>query len=79
MAKKVISVKGHYDDEAEQILREVRAQAVVLMVLGGKKGSGFSVSGLESTSQESVISDLPRILRHMADEIQKDIDQRRNQ
>jgi len=78
MAKEDIKIKGNYDDEAERLIKETQAAAVVLMVLDGTKGSGFSVSGVEG-NRDSVIVRIPAILRHMADEIQKDIDQRKNQ
>ena len=78
MAKEDIKIKGNYDDQAEQLLKETQAAAVVLMVLAGVKGHGFSVSGLEG-NRDSIVVRIPDLLRHMADAIQKDLDQRRNQ
>ena len=45
MAKLEKGTAGRYTAEAERLLRETGAETVVLLVLGGKKGDGFCVSG----------------------------------
>lgn len=63
---------GKYDVPCERTLLETRAQAVILIVLGGDKGSGFSVSAVGG-AVGSTIEQLPAILRSCADEIEKDV------
>ena len=59
---------GKYDDVATMALSATRAQAVIVVVIGGDRGSGFSVQALEG-----VVLDLPKILRSMADQIEQDL------
>lgn len=67
---------GKYGDDSERLLRRLHADAVVVMVLGGEKGSGMSASqvwdwDMASGSLEA-LKKLPAVLRAMADEIEKD-------
>lgn len=57
---------GKYADECERDLKEIRAAAVLLIVLGGKKGSGFSMA----TFDPGLAAAAPKILRDAADEIE---------
>jgi hypothetical protein len=57
---------GKYDAPCEAVQRELRATLVALIVLGGVKGSGFSVS----TTDLSCLAGLPGMLRHTADQIE---------
>jgi hypothetical protein len=61
---------GKYDDIASHALRITSADSVIMIVLGGSKGSGFSVV---STRLDTILS-LPHLLRQTADEIEKDIE-----
>ncbi len=36
---------GKYDDLATYVRQQAEAKAVIIIVLGGKKGSGFSCQG----------------------------------
>jgi hypothetical protein len=56
---------GKYDDYCERALIGFRARAVVLFVLDGTRGSGFSVNATEP------LESLPRILRTIADECER--------
>ena len=58
---------GVYDEEATMARERTNAQAVVLIVVRGDKGSGFSCQALED-----VILDLPAVLRSLADQIEAD-------
>lgn len=53
---------GKYDVETEGLCRTLAAQAVLLIVLGGVKGQGFSVCLRDQKLQEK----LPAILREVA-------------
>lgn len=80
MAKEDIKIKGNYDDESERMLMELKAACVTLIVIGGSKGNGFSVSGLhEINHPDNVIPKLPGLLRDMADSIEADIKLRKLQ
>ena len=58
---------GVYDDEATQVRESTSAKGVVLIVVGGDRGSGFSCQ-----AQEDVILDLPAVLRSLADQVEAD-------
>jgi hypothetical protein len=60
---------GKYDDLCTVVRETAKAQAVIIMVFDGDKGSGFSIQGpLEFSTT------LPRVLREMANQIDKDLD-----
>lgn len=55
---------GKYDDLCTYVREQAKAQGVLLIVLGGERGSGFSCqAGLADTLL------LPEILEHIAAEI----------
>lgn len=58
---------GKYDDYATTVRLGARAQGVILLVLGGDKGSGFSVQADGPTTLQ-----LPSLLRNIADQIEAD-------
>lgn len=58
---------GKYENEATYVREETNAEAVVVCVIGGKLGSGFSVQ-----APAYILSELPRMLRAMADGIEGD-------
>jgi hypothetical protein len=59
---------GKYDKECVSVLLRTGAEAVVLCVLRGKEGSGFSCNARGIEIQQR----LPELLRLIADEIEKD-------
>jgi hypothetical protein len=61
---------GKYDAEAVRALRATHAHGILLIVIGGQKGSGFSVV---MTPEVMLAADLPTILRNIADQIDTDI------
>lgn len=61
---------GKYERETIEAARATRAKLVVLMVLGGSRGTGFGVS--VRADQAPLIADLPAILRAVADEIENE-------
>lgn len=60
---------GKYDDLATQAMEASHATAVVVIVFGGDKGSGFSVQ----TADLNLLTKMPQILRNMADDIDRDL------
>jgi hypothetical protein len=64
---------GKYDEEAVSLKKELNAQALILIVVGGPKGSGLSVK-----SDEILLAALPQVLRTTADliedEVKKDLE-----
>lgn len=62
---------GAYDEETTMVMKRTKAHAVILIVIGGTKGEGFSIQ-----STPEVILKLPVLLRDIADQI--DADTRRN-
>lgn len=59
---------GAYDQEAERLLVEMRAKAVVVIVLEGKRGFGMSVSCSPNAAAQMHVA-LPALLRAVADGI----------
>lgn len=59
---------GRYDDLATRARKDASASAVILVILGGSKGSGFSVQSRTDIAPRAVAM----ILRDMADRIEND-------
>jgi hypothetical protein len=57
---------GRYDDHAERILKETEAEAVLVLVVKGNKGSGFSCK-----APIAITLMLPAILRRLAQDIEE--------
>jgi len=58
---------GKYDDEATLVRRRTAAKAVVVIVVAGTRGSGFSVQ-----AEEGVVLPLPTLLRQIADDMERE-------
>lgn len=56
---------GKYDDLATLVRERSRAQSVVVIVIDGERGSGFSVQ-----SWGDITAQLPFLLRDVADKIE---------
>lgn len=63
---------GKYDKECEEILLRDHADVVLVIVIGGKRGDGFSLSGVNPF----VIPNIAAILRHVADSIEQTLRQK---
>lgn len=61
---------GKYDGWVLRIIKETHAEAVAVIVLGGKKGHGFAVK----TQDPEFILHLPEILRGIAKSMEDDGD-----
>lgn len=59
---------GRYDDLATLVRERAAAAGVVVIVLQGRYGEGFSVQTLDPT----LVSALPNVLRNVADQIEAD-------
>jgi hypothetical protein len=60
---------GKYDDLATRAREAAEAGAVILIVLDGNKGSGFSMQAHGMIMTEG----LPMLLRRLADDIEQDL------
>lgn len=69
---------GKYDAVCQAALFETNADATILIVLNGQRGSGFSVTIRRAGEHFIVMSRLPKVLRDVADSIEKDIQQTKN-
>jgi hypothetical protein len=58
---------GKYDDETTMVRMGTKARAVVLIVLDGREGSGFSVQ-----APPHVLAELPNMLESIAMQIRAD-------
>jgi hypothetical protein len=59
---------GKYDKETTVVMEATNAQGVILIVIGGDRGEGFSVQAtLEATLA------LPMMLRSIADQVEADL------
>jgi hypothetical protein len=71
----VSAEEGKYDNELEEIFAKLRAPRLALLfIAGGPKGDGFSVCG-----EAALVSEIPRILRQVAKNIEKQIERVREQ
>lgn len=61
---------GEYDKECEAIQRATDADSVIVMVFGGDRGVGFSMS--TKTTKMELVEAIPGILRKLADSIEAD-------
>lgn len=59
---------GKYDAEAQALIEKLRADGIVLIVLGGPHGSGCSMK-----VHDSVAGAMPALLRQVADAEAADI------
>lgn len=66
--EQVVGHEGNYDVEAQRLLEEQQAKAVVVVVIDGKKGFGMSVSTFPQHAIQMHFA-LPQILRSVADSI----------
>jgi hypothetical protein len=59
---------GKYDTEASEVMEATRAAGIVLLIVGGDRGEGFSVQG-----PLSLLVALPGMLREVADAVEADV------
>lgn len=62
-----MNAPGKYNDECTRVRESLKANAVILIVVAGQEGHGFSVQ-----APPPVMSILPTMLRVMADQIEHD-------
>lgn len=55
---------GKYDDICTEVREKTKARSVLVIIIGGNKGEGFSVQ-----SDIGTLMKLPTILRNVADQI----------
>ena len=58
---------GKYDDLATLVRTRAKAEGVIVIVIGGSKGGGFSVQ-----ASAQVTAKLPELLRMIADDVERD-------
>ena len=59
-----------YDHLCARVRQETQANAVMLIVVGGPNGSGYSMQALETLTENSEFArEVPRLLREMADHL----------
>ena len=59
---------GKYDDEVTRVQTRTQATGVILIVIGGNRGEGFSCQATLETTLK-----LPTMLRTIADQIEADL------
>lgn len=59
---------GKYDDACSVAREAIDAELVILVVMNGNRGNGFSIQCIDPRMARS----LPQLLRAMADDIEKD-------
>jgi len=59
---------GRYGGVATEVLLETQADGIIMIVLNGNLGSGFSVA-----VAEDIVLNVPNALRRLADEIEQDL------
>jgi hypothetical protein len=64
---------GNYDEEATWVQKRTNAHGVLLMIVDGNKGNGFSLASYDMQATLEITLALPRLLREMANQIEDDI------
>jgi hypothetical protein len=64
---------GKYDNEATWVQARTQAHGVLLMILQGNKGDGFSIASFDIQATLDITLALPKLLRSMADQVEADI------
>ena len=64
---------GKYDAEASFVQARTQAQGVLLIILEGTKGNGFSIATFDIQATLEITLSLPKLLREMANQIDADI------
>lgn len=59
---------GKYDEESSRLQEKYQAEGVIVIVVGGSKGEGFSVTG---TVEFAMV--MPQMLRYMAEQLENDV------
>lgn len=59
---------GKYDDLATYVREQAKAEGVIVIVFDGDKGNGFSAQG-----SIEVMQAVPRVLRGVADDMERDL------
>lgn len=59
---------GKYDKLCTHVRMKAKAMAAIVLIIGGKKGSGFSVQAPPDVTEK-----VPAFLRELADQIEADI------
>ncbi len=62
---------GKYDRESQKVLLSTDADGVLLIILGGRLGSGFSMTVRES-ERARALALVPSVLREVAAEMERD-------
>lgn len=57
---------GKYDNICEAAMWEADAELAAVIIIGGTKGDGFSIT----TTSKGLAAGLPKVLRMVADEIE---------
>lgn len=71
MGKIQFGEPGRYDGEASHLLRSTTARACIVIVIGGYKGDGCSVSSRPSAIEFHEPANVAKTLREHADYIEK--------
>jgi hypothetical protein len=73
MENKMPTGPGKYDAEASLVQMRTNAQGVLLIVLEGDKGDGFSIASFDIQATLQITLSLPKLLREMANQIDAEI------
>lgn len=72
MVRAMTTGPGKYDDICTIAREMAQAEAAIIVILNGNKGTGFSVQALGPAAGASVLAALAGILRNIADTIERD-------
>jgi hypothetical protein len=70
---------GKYDAEATWIQVRTQAQGVLLIIVEGNKGNGFSIASYDIQATLEITLSLPALLREVANKIEQDIQKLRSE
>jgi hypothetical protein len=63
---------GRYDKEADKLLKETQAQGIILLIINGNRGEGFSATFAREWADQHAAK-LPAYLRALAHHLENDL------
>ena len=65
--------EGKYDPLCTYVREKAKAKACIVIIMGGNHGHGFSMQAEEKVSSMEWVSEIPEVLRKVANDIENDL------
>lgn len=68
--------EGKYDPLCSYVRKKAKAQACIVIIMGGNHGHGFSMQAQQDPQSMSWVNQIPGALRKIASDIENDLKER---